>query len=91
MAISFGNIPIDNIEDINTQVAPVYFPLFSWLRSIKNKYLSKIFFTDFEFILRYSINNENEVKLDGVVSVINLKNKGIINIYSDYANYIFIT
>ena len=40
-----------------------------------------------EFKDESGINNENEVKLDGVVSVINLKNKGIINIYSDYAIY----
>ena len=42
-------------------MAPVYFPLFSCLRSIENKYLSKVFFTDVEFILRYSIKNANEV------------------------------
>jgi hypothetical protein len=28
---------------------------------MENKYLSKVFFTDVEFILRYSIKNANEV------------------------------
>ena len=32
-------------------------------------------------------NNSNKVKLEGVVSIINIKNKGIINVYSDNAIY----
>ena len=32
-------------------------------------------------------NNSNKVKLEGVVSVINIINKGIINVYSDNAIY----
>jgi len=32
-------------------------------------------------------NNSNKVKLEGVVSIINIKNKGIINVYSNNAIY----
>tara|TARA_Y100000590_G_scaffold6038_1_gene8028 strand:+ start:999 stop:1610 length:612 start_codon:yes stop_codon:yes gene_type:complete len=32
-------------------------------------------------------NNSNKVKLEGVVSIINIKNKGIINVYSNDAIY----
>tara|TARA_Y100001935_G_scaffold255546_1_gene269359 strand:- start:3522 stop:4130 length:609 start_codon:yes stop_codon:yes gene_type:complete len=40
-----------------------------------------------EFKDQSGIDNESEVSLNGVISVINLKEKGIINIYSDYAIY----
>ena len=32
-------------------------------------------------------NNSNKVKLEGVVSIINIKNKGIINVFSNDAIY----
>tara|TARA_B100000683_G_scaffold263752_1_gene292429 strand:- start:184 stop:792 length:609 start_codon:yes stop_codon:yes gene_type:complete len=40
-----------------------------------------------EFKDQSGIDNQSEVSLNGVISVINLKEKGIINIYSDYAIY----
>ena len=40
-----------------------------------------------EFKDQSGIDNESEVSLNGVISVINLKEKGIVNIYSDYAIY----
>ena len=60
-AISLGNIAIDNVEAINTHVAPVYPPLISWVRSIDSKYFSKKDLTFIELFLKYSIKNANKV------------------------------
>jgi hypothetical protein len=61
-AISLGKINIVNVEPINTQVAPVNFPLVSCNRSIDLRKLLNIIFITIERILKYSITIANNVK-----------------------------